>query len=182
METWQIKFCGSSRNGQTIIDKRIGSAPGLAKNAKSKFKHAKATPTRIAINERDSQINENVKIYYHLLSYMYLRAEKHPKAPNQYHFLLTAVASALDFNSFFKIQPVSVSHVQKRITKICDALRIKVIGTRSHVSPHSFRATSLTKLMTSGQSVENVAKRSGHATPKTLTRYFNVLGTIGDQR
>ena len=60
-----------------------------------------------------------------------------------------------------------------RLNDICRMMkrRLKDIGLPLRYSPHSFRVTTITDLLTQGVSLEGVQRLAGHADPRTTRLY-----------
>jgi integrase/recombinase XerD len=93
--------------------------------------------------------------------------------------LRNAAADAPLFQSAYKRQRVLTGRPM-HINDICRMMkrRLKDIGLPLLYSPHSFRVTTITDLLTQGVPLEDVQRLAGHADPRTTRLYDRRDGKI----
>lgn len=165
---------GSEKVVKIVVGK-LGGSNGQSKNAPGGYKYADRKAKEVLVWRMD-QLDGKVTVLDDFLEYMELLKDRSPDS----NFLASINQATYDKTKFFKTDVnLGEQTIGKYITHACDALGIKGLGTRDHITAHGLRATVITQLFEMGQSATCVQLRSGHKSIETLKEYRTLRGQTG---
>lgn len=121
------------------------------------------------------QLNGKLNVFKDILEYMELTKNRNEED----HFFCTINYGTYNKNKFFKDVNLGEPTIGKYVTEACDALGIKGLGSKDHMTIHGLRATVITPLFETGQTATCIQLRSGHKSIETLKDYRNLRGSTG---
>lgn len=75
------------------------------------------------------------------------------------------------FRTFKRTLDIAYNTLTLKIDRLCHLLRLVDAGLPEHLSPHSFRVTTITDLLEQGVPLEDVQRLAGHSDPRTTRLY-----------